>query len=704
MHKSKRHNMGLWFTLVELIVVIVILAILATIAFLSFSNQSSAARDSTRMADMSNIAKWLWVNHTIWWNYALPDKNVKIFTTTGTLIWYQWEAGSSTLNVIKFSSDGGKDPLDETYYTYTTNKPQNKYQLLAFLENNNNLSFNYNPFDRIEKVSWFEYSSRYPYEKWDGMWIILSNSIWTWSSSWATVYTPIQDIAALQASSTGFVISDPTINTWMVAIKNNTASVPVTISSLIEFTTPLNPVPETWNVSYKWTKTFGWPWNDSWLAITTDSAWNIYVVWSYQSTVDFNPEAWVDSKLGWWVGTFISKYGPEWNYIKTKAILWQNTYWYSVATDSSDNVYVTWYFNWTVDFWWGDNKTSQLWTDWDIFITKINSDWSYGWTKTFWWSGWDSGNSLAIDKDNNIYITWNFRWTSNFNTDGWTDSKTSSGWTNSDVFITKINSNGSYWWTKTIWSTNEDSWNWLSTDATGNIFVTWNFKWTVNFNTDGWSDIKTSNSATFSDVFITKINSNGSYWWTKTIWWASDDVWKKLKADSSGNIFVTWNFKWTVNFNTDGWSDIKTSNWSSEDVFIMKISASWNYLWTKTIWWSSVDNSYGIGTDTGGNVMVTWYYKGPLNFNTDGWSDIRESNLWSSDIFLIKINSNWSYWWTKTIWTASSDNWYWIATTPNNDIFLVWYYMWTANFDTDGWSDIRTSNWSGSDIFFTKFK
>ena len=45
------------FTLVELIVVIVILAILATIAFLSFSNQSSSARDSTRLSDVANLSK-----------------------------------------------------------------------------------------------------------------------------------------------------------------------------------------------------------------------------------------------------------------------------------------------------------------------------------------------------------------------------------------------------------------------------------------------------------------------------------------------------------------------------------------------------------------------------------------------------------------------------------------------------------------------
>ncbi|EKE27708.1 MAG: hypothetical protein ACD_3C00167G0006 [uncultured bacterium (gcode 4)] len=701
MHKTKINGISLWFTLVELIVVIVILAILATIAFLSFGNQSSTARDSTRMADMGNIAKWLWVNQTIGWKYSLPDKNVKISSTTGTLIWYQWEAGSSTLNIIRFSADGWKDPLDKTYYTYSTNTVQNKYQLLAFLENNN-IAFNYNPFGNIDKTFSFDYASRYPYEKWDEMWIVLSKSIWTWGSTWATVYTPLQDIVALQGSSTGFVILDPTVNTWMVAVKSDSTSVPVTISNLIWFTTPINPVPTTGNVSYKWTKTLGWTANDSGLAITTDSVWNIIVVWTYQNTVDFNPEAWVDSKLGWWIGTFISKYGPDWSYIRTKTMLWQNTYWFSVATDNSDNIYVTWYFNWTVDFWSGDSKTSSWSTGSDIFVTRINSDWSYGWTKTFWWLNWDTGNSLAIDNDGNIYITWNFSWTANFNTDGWSDVKTSSGWTNSDIFITKINSNWSYWWTKTMWWTSGDSWNWMDIDAAGNIFVTWHFKWTANFNTDGWSDIKSSVVWTTSDIFITKLNSNWSYWWTKTVWWASDDTWRELKADSNGNILIDWNFKWSVNFNTDGWSDIKTSDWWSEDAFIMKINSNGSYWWTKTVWWASADNSYGIETDVNGNVFVTWNYKGPVNFNTDGWSDIRESNGWSSDIFLTKINSNGSYWWTKTMWSPSSDNWYWIAATPNNDIFLVWYFLWTTNFDTDGWSDIREVNW-GTDVFFTKF-
>ncbi|EKE27783.1 MAG: hypothetical protein ACD_3C00152G0001, partial [uncultured bacterium (gcode 4)] len=105
------------FTLVELIVVIVILAILATIAFLSFSSQSSSARDSTRMADTTNITKWLWVFKAISWTYPMPDSYITINAGTGFTM-YQWQAWKNVLNILKMSE--AKDNLDSSYYSYST--------------------------------------------------------------------------------------------------------------------------------------------------------------------------------------------------------------------------------------------------------------------------------------------------------------------------------------------------------------------------------------------------------------------------------------------------------------------------------------------------------------------------------------------------------------------------------------------------------
>ncbi|EKE27452.1 MAG: hypothetical protein ACD_3C00205G0005 [uncultured bacterium (gcode 4)] len=161
------------FTLVELIVVIVILAILATIAFLSFSSQSSSARDSTRLADGSNISKGLSVHNALSWNYPMPEWPISI-TASWTQISYQWNAGQNTLNMIKMS--GWKDPLDWSYYTYSVNSERTKFEILQFLENPNNIAFNLNPFEKEKaNADASSYSGRTILTKWDSIWILLGS-------------------------------------------------------------------------------------------------------------------------------------------------------------------------------------------------------------------------------------------------------------------------------------------------------------------------------------------------------------------------------------------------------------------------------------------------------------------------------------------------------------------------------------------------
>ncbi len=193
------------FTLVELIVVIVILAILATIAFLSFSSQSASARDSTRLADMSNIAKWLSVFNATSGKVPMPDSKIDVLAS-GSVIWYQWYAGALVLSMLKISN-WWKDPLDtSTYYTYTTNQAQSKFQILWFLEDWSNSALSYipqlkfvtpgsieDPDSLIAKLDsrfhgndsplvWVanadpsSYSWRYAYTKWDQLWILLDGN------------------------------------------------------------------------------------------------------------------------------------------------------------------------------------------------------------------------------------------------------------------------------------------------------------------------------------------------------------------------------------------------------------------------------------------------------------------------------------------------------------------------------------------------
>lgn len=98
------------FTLVELIIVIVILAILAIIAFFSFNSYSTSARDSVRLADLSNIWKWLDVYQAKSGSYPLPDEITWTWKINWVDIIYSWII-SDRISKIIWISKTPTDPL-----------------------------------------------------------------------------------------------------------------------------------------------------------------------------------------------------------------------------------------------------------------------------------------------------------------------------------------------------------------------------------------------------------------------------------------------------------------------------------------------------------------------------------------------------------------------------------------------------------------
>lgn len=108
----------------------------------------------------------------------------------------------------------------------------------------------------------------------------------------------------------------------------------------------------------------------------------------------------------------------------------------------------------------------------------------------------------------------------------------------------------SYRWTKTIGSSLEDYGNSIATDTLGNIYVTGHFSATAKFGLDfGTTDIKAS--AGEADIFITKINPNDTYGWTKRIGGISRDEGHAITTDLLGSVYVTESFRDSVNYGLD---------------------------------------------------------------------------------------------------------------------------------------------------------
>jgi hypothetical protein len=293
---------------------------------------------------------------------------------------------------------------------------------------------------------------------------------------------------------------------------------------------------------------------------------------------------------------------------------------------------------------------------------------------------------------------------------GGTDAKTAGGL---DAFVTKIHADGSYGWTRRLGGPGEDRGLAGSADTSGNVFLTGAFSDTVDFRED-WGtgvDLKTSNG--WRDIFVTRINADGSYGWTRCMGGAESDWGYGIAADGSGSVYVTGAFKVSVDFRAD-WgdgSDWKSTPWANTwaDVFVTKIFSDGAYGWTKRIGGGMNDEARAIVLDGSGNIFLTGYYDGtasePVNFSADWGSEPDVKGGYANDLFITKLLHDGSYGWTRRVGGLYADWGYALAVDASGTGYITGYFRDTVDFQED-WSaspEIKTSAGSG-DVFITKFK
>lgn len=151
------------FTLVELIVVITILAILWTIWFTTYTGYTSEARDSSRLADLSNIKKAIDL-------YEINNSKLPEITSSfdvyfwANLLFSQWTFWSDTVPTLKWLiNEVPKDPVTWDAYSYSLSQDKTEYETGWFLEN--------------EKLSYSPISKA-------NAWTTIAQSVLRWNYNW----------------------------------------------------------------------------------------------------------------------------------------------------------------------------------------------------------------------------------------------------------------------------------------------------------------------------------------------------------------------------------------------------------------------------------------------------------------------------------------------------------------------------------------
>ncbi len=196
----------------------------------------------------------------------------------------------------------------------------------------------------------------------------------------------------------------------------------------------------------------------------------------------------------------------------------------------------------------------------------------------------------------------------------------------SDIWILKLNADGTKEWDNTFGSTG------------------WDFGMAIRQTLDGGSIVVGSASSSdgdvtdgnngLSDIWIIKLNADGTKEWDKTFGGSSNDFGYDVWPISDGGYIITGSSQ-----SSDG--DVTDGNNGGEDAWIFKISSTGIMEWDKTYGGTNSESGFSIQpTPDGGYLIIS------STNSSDG--DVTDGNNGALDIWVLKLYADGTKEWDKT--------------------------------------------------------
>lgn len=296
-----------------------------------------------------------------------------------------------------------------------------------------------------------------------------------------------------------------------------------------------------------------------------------------------------------------------------------------IVSDDQGNIYVSGTASGTVQF---DNEhILQSKGGNDFFVAKFDSTLRCLWLYTDGSAGDDHGNAIALDKQNNVYLTgfvagqvsaWN----------KWNISHKGS----EDGFVTKINANGTLSWVKTFGGPMSDQGRSLAFYQAGEgekLYLVGrvqgdNVTANIDFNQNP------RQKANEHDGFFVLVNAlNGTFGEPMMISGADTQIPEAIAVDLQGNAYIVGLFNNTLQF--PGLKPINSVN--QTDAFVAKWSRIDGLQWLRQIGSGGNDYGYDIEVDGSGNVFATGMHSGTLE-------EFPLSSKGDENVYLLKWNAD----------------------------------------------------------------
>ena len=294
------------------------------------------------------------------------------------------------------------------------------------------------------------------------------------------------------------------------------------------------------------------------------------------------------------------------------------------------------------------------------------------------------GSAITCDINGDIYAAGTFKGVVDFDPKIGVYNLTGAAFYG-DIFIQKLDANMNLQWAKRIGGFRQSVHS-ITNDPNGDIYISGYFQGTVDF--DPGIGIANLISLGGGNHFILKLDPNGNFLWVKQSQVYNNSL--AISSDINGNIHTIRNV--------------------GSDLSVQKLDGYGNILWNKEFpILTTIGNSFkarDIGTDIYGNVYVTGYFRGTVDFDPGVGTTSLTSGI--NDIFILKLDANGNFLLAKQIngkiWSNNAnyrDEGYSITADKSGNIYVTGTFLGTVDFDPGiGIANLTSSGYT--DIFNLK--
>jgi uncharacterized repeat protein (TIGR01451 family) len=310
------------------------------------------------------------------------------------------------------------------------------------------------------------------------------------------------------------------------------------------------------------------------------------------------------------------------------------------------------------------------------------------WSTYYGGTGFESGNTVATDKDGNVYLSGITESTANI---------ASSGFQNTfggiqDAFLVKFSSSG-----QRLWATYYGGTGYefgfamdLATDASGNIYLAGTTESTTGIASGGLQNTLGGSQ----DAFLVKFNGLGQRLWATYYGGNKSEYGYAVVTDKDGNVYLAGKAGSTTGIASGGFQNTHGGGYS--DAFLIKYNADGQGLWATYYGGSNDEWASALSTDNDGNIYLAGNTYSTTGIASGGFQNTYAGN----NAFLVKFNGSGQRLWATYYGGFTNAHNSFVSTDKDGNVYLAGRTISTTGIASGGFQNTFGGD---ADAFLVKF-